>query len=207
LRIYVSGLALFTLASAMAALATTVGVLIVARVLQGIGASVAIPVSLTLLSDAFPPQKRGMAMGVWGGVSGLAVAAGPVAGGLITQGLSWQWIFWLNVPFGLGAAVLSALLLRESRGPRLKLDIVGLLLASLGMLGLVWAAVRVPAIGWTDAEVVITLAVGVLLLVAFVFWERHARYPTLPLRYFRIRAFSGWALTPLLTETGSVEIT
>jgi EmrB/QacA subfamily drug resistance transporter len=189
-RIYVFGLALFTLASAMAALATTVGVLIVARVLQGIGASVAIPVSLTLLSDAFPPQKRGMAMGVWGSVSGLAVAAGPVAGGLITQGLSWQWIFWLNVPFGLGAAVLSALLLRESRGPRLELDIVGLLLASLGVLGLVWAAVRVPAIGWTDAEVVIALAAGALLLVAFVFWERHARYPMLPLRYFRIRAFS-----------------
>lgn len=190
LRIYVFGLALFTLASAMAALATTVGLLIVARVLQGIGVSVAIPVSLTLLSDAFPPQKRGMAMGVWGSVSGLAVAAGPVAGGLITQGLSWQWIFWLNVPFGVGAAVLSALLLRESRGPRPKLDIVGLLLASLGVLGLVWAAVRVPAIGWTDAEVAIALVAGALLLVAFVVWERHARYPMLPLRYFRIRAFS-----------------
>jgi MFS family permease len=117
LRTYVLGLVLFTFASAMAASATTVDVLIVARVLQGIGASVAIPVSLTLLSDAFPPQKRGMAMGVWGSVSGLAIAAGPVAGGLITQGLSWQWIFWLNVPFGLGAAVLSALLLRKAAVP------------------------------------------------------------------------------------------
>jgi EmrB/QacA subfamily drug resistance transporter len=190
LRIYVLGLSLFTLASALAALAATVDVLVVARMLQGIGAGVAIPVSLTLLSDAFPPQKRGMAMGVWGSVSGLAIAAGPVAGGLITQGLFWQWIFWLNVPFGLAAAVLSALLLQESRGPRPKLDLIGLFLASLGVLGLVWAAVRAPSVGWSGVEVIVTLSVGVLLLVAFVARERSARYPMLPLRYFRIRAFS-----------------
>ncbi|MCC8245904.1 DHA2 family efflux MFS transporter permease subunit [Saccharothrix luteola] len=190
MRVYVIGLAVFTIASAMAAVAPTVGILIVARVLQGVAAGIAIPVSLTLLSDAYPPEKRGMAMGIWGSVSGLAVAAGPVVGGLITEGLSWHWIFWLNVPFGIAATVLSAVLLRESYGPRPKLDLVGLALASVGLFGLVWAAVRQPALGWGNAEVLLSIIIGLALLVAFVFWEKRVEHPLLPMEYFRIRGFT-----------------
>ncbi|MEC3993001.1 MFS transporter [Actinacidiphila sp. DG2A-62] len=190
LRVYATGLGVFTLASAMAALSTSVEVLVIARVLQGVAAGIAIPVSLTLLSNAFPPETRGKAMGVWGSVSGLAIAAGPLLGGLITQGLSWHWIFWINVPIGGAATVLSAVLLQESRGPRPKLDVIGLLLASLGLLGLVWGAVRAPAVGWGDAEPLTAFAVGAVLLVAFLMWERRAPQPMLPLRYFRVRGFS-----------------
>jgi EmrB/QacA subfamily drug resistance transporter len=190
MKVYVLGLAVFTLASAMAALAPTVGVLILSRVLQGVAAGVAIPVSLTLLSNAYPPEKRGMAMGIWGSVSGLAVAAGPVVGGLITQGLSWHWIFWLNVPIGLAATVLSARLLRESYGPRPKLDLVGLALVSIGLFGLVWAAVRQPVLGWADPEVLLSIVGGLLLLVAFVLWEKRVTHAMLPMAYFRSRGFT-----------------
>lgn len=190
LRVYATGLGVFTLASAMAALSTSVEVLVIARVLQGVAAGIAIPVSLTLLSNAFPPETRGKAMGVWGSVSGLAIAAGPLLGGLITQGLSWHWIFWINVPIGGAATVLSAVLLQESRGPRLKLDVIGLILASLGLLGLVWGAVRAPAVGWGAAEPLSAFAAGAVLVVAFLMWERRAPQPMLPLRYFRVRGFS-----------------
>lgn len=190
MRVYVAGLAVFTVSSAMAAMASSVEVLIVARVVQGVAAGVAIPVSLTLLSDAYPPEKRGKAMGIWGSVSGLAVAAGPVVGGMITEGLSWHWIFWLNVPFGLAATVLSAVLLRESYAARPKLDLFGLLLASLGLFGLVWAAVRAPSEGWGSAEVVLALVGGVALLVGFVAWERRVEHPMLPLGLFRNRGFA-----------------
>ncbi|MFC0623365.1 MFS transporter [Kribbella deserti] len=190
LKMYVLGLAMFTAASALAALAPTIGVLIVARALQGIAAGVAIPVSLTLLSSAYPPHKRGMAMGIWGSVSGLAVAVGPVVGGLITQGLSWHWIFWLNVPVGVAATVLSAKLLRESYGPRPTLDLVGLALVSIGLFGLVWAAIRMPLLEWNDPEIVLSALGGLLLLVAFVRWEKHTEHPMLPMSYFRNRGFA-----------------
>ncbi|PRX50722.1 EmrB/QacA subfamily drug resistance transporter [Nonomuraea fuscirosea] len=190
LKIYVLGLSVFTLASGMAALAPSVEVLILARVLQGIAAGVAIPVSLTLLGDAYPPHKRGRAMGIWGSVSGAAVAAGPVAGGLITEGLSWQWIFWLNVPLGVAATILAVALMRESFGARSKMDIVGLGLASLGLFGLVWAAVRAPGLGWGHVEVVVMALGGVAMMVGFVSWERQAEHPVLPLRYFRARGFT-----------------
>ncbi|MEJ3653213.1 MFS transporter [Actinomycetes bacterium KLBMP 9759] len=190
MKVYVGGLALFTLASAMAALASTVGVLIVARVLQGVAAGIAIPVSLTLLSHAFPPAKRGMAMGIWGSVAGLAVAAGPVVGGFVTAGLSWHWIFWLNVPIGLAATALSALLLKESYGPRPKLDLVGLALGSLGLLGIVWAAVRGPVLGWSHHEVVLSIVGGLALLAGFVLWENRVDHPMLPMSHFRIRSFT-----------------
>ncbi|GIG92999.1 MFS transporter [Plantactinospora endophytica] len=189
-RMYVIGLVVFTAASVVAAMSTTVEVLIIGRVLLGIGAALCMPVSLTLLTDAFPPHRRGMAMGVWGSVSGLAVAAGPVVGGLITQVLSWPWIFWLNVPLGLGAALLSALLLRESRGPRPRLDLTGLTLVSLGLFGLTWALVRGPNAGWASSEVLVTAVGGALLLLAFVAWERHTPQPMLPLSYFRNQQFA-----------------
>ncbi|ADJ48572.1 major facilitator transporter [Amycolatopsis mediterranei S699] len=189
-RMYVIGLAAFTIASIMAASAGSIDILIIARVIQGVAAGVSIPVSLALLADATPPEKRGAAMGIWGSVAGIAIAAGPVIGGIITQGISWHWIFWLNVPFGIAATVGSALLLRESKGPRPKIDVPGLLLASTGLFGLVWAAVRAPSIGWGSFEAYGSVVGGVVLLALFVAWEFKAKYPMLPMEYFRHRGFT-----------------
>jgi EmrB/QacA subfamily drug resistance transporter len=189
-RTYVAGLLVFAAASAAAALSGSVGPLIAARVVQGAGAAVLLPLTLTLISDAFPAEKRGAAIGVWGGVSGLGIAAGPVVGGAITQGATWQWIFWLNVPVAVVVALLARLLLTESRGPRPQLDIVGLLLVGAGMFALTWAPVRAPGAGWGSAEVIGALAAGAVLIGAFVGWERRTRFPMLPPAYFRSRAFS-----------------
>jgi EmrB/QacA subfamily drug resistance transporter len=189
-RMYVIGLGVFSLASAACALSSTAEVLIAARVVQGIGAAMLLPLTLTLISDAFPAEKRGVAIGMWGGVTGLGVAGGPVLGGAITEGIAWQWIFWINVPIGLLMMPLSALRLRESRGPRPHLDIVGLVLAAIGMSLLTWAPVRAPSTGWGSVEVVGALVVGALFVVAFLIWERRAAHPMLPLAYFRRRGFS-----------------
>ncbi|WP_143653661.1 MFS transporter [Streptosporangium subroseum] len=189
-RMYVLGLGLFTLASAACALSTSVDALIVARIVQGVGAAVVLPLTLTLISDAFPVEKRGAAIGIWGGVTGLGVAAGPIVGGAIIQGISWQWIFWINVPIGVVSLVLSAFLLRESRGPRPQLDLVGLVLAALALLALTWAPVRAPSVGWGSGEVIGALVAGVVLMAGFLVWERRTPYPMLPLAYFKRRAFS-----------------
>jgi EmrB/QacA subfamily drug resistance transporter len=189
-RVFVTGLVVFSLASAAAALSTTVGTLIVARMAQGVGAAVVMPLTLTLIIDAFPTGRRGAAIGVWGGVTGLGVAAGPVVGGAITEGLSWQWIFWVNVPIGLLVALLSALRLRESHGPRTALDLPGLVLAGAGAFALTWAPVRAPSAGWSSAEVLGALAVGVVLLAAFAAWERRTAHPLLPFGHFTRRGFA-----------------
>jgi EmrB/QacA subfamily drug resistance transporter len=189
-RMYVVGLLGFAAASTGAALSTTAGELIAARVAQGLGAALLMPLTLTLISDAFPVAKRGAAIGIWGGVSGLGVAVGPVLGGAIVEGAAWQWIFWLNVPVALGVAAASTLRLRESHGPRPQLDLVGQVLVGAGMFALTWAPVRAPSIGWGSAEVVGALAAGALLVAAFLAWERRARHPMLPLAYFRSREFN-----------------
>jgi EmrB/QacA subfamily drug resistance transporter len=189
-RMYVIGLAVFTAASAAAALSSSAEALIVARVVQGAGAAVVLPLTLTLISDAFPADKRGAAIGMWGGISGLGVAAGPLLGGVIIEGISWQWIFWINVPVGLILIPMSALRLRESRGHRPQLDFPGLGLVGVGLLALTWAPVRAPAIGWGSAEVIASLVTGVLFVAAFLAWERRAPHPMLPLSYFRSRGFS-----------------
>ncbi|MEV6107001.1 MFS transporter [Streptomyces sp. NPDC051940] len=189
-KMFVLGIAVFTLASAAAALSDAAPALIVARVVQGAGAAVVMPLTLTLIIDAFPTGKRGAALGIWGGVTGLGVAAGPVVGGAITEGVSWQWIFWVNVPVGAAVAALSALKLRESRGPRPQLDPAGLTLAAVGLLALVWAPVRAPSAGWGSAEVIVALAVGALFTAAFVAWELRAPHPMLPMDYFRRRGFA-----------------
>jgi EmrB/QacA subfamily drug resistance transporter len=189
-RMYATGLLVFVLGSALAALAPTAGLLIGARVVQGAGGAILVPLTLTLISDAFPVEQRGTAIGIWGGVTGLGVAAGPVVGGAIVQGLSWQWIFWLNVPIGIVVAALSVSRLRESRGRRPQLDVVGLILAAAGLFALTWAPVRAPDYGWSSGPVAGSLVAGVVLMAAFLAWERRARYPMLPLRYFRVAAFS-----------------
>jgi EmrB/QacA subfamily drug resistance transporter len=189
-RMFVIGLSIFTAASAGAALAPSTAALIGARALQGLGAAIVAPLTLTLLSEAFPAQKRGIALGIWSGVSGLGVALGPVIGGAVIEGISWQWIFWLNVPLGLLLAPFAARALSESHGPARRLDLGGLALASAGLLGLVYGIVRGNGQGWTSAEILGSLIAGALLLVAFVVWELRQKEPMLPMRFFRSRAFS-----------------
>jgi EmrB/QacA subfamily drug resistance transporter len=189
-RLYVIGLVLFTAASIACATAGSADALIAARAVQGAGAAIVLPLSLTLISEAFPLEKRGTAIGIWGGITGLGVATAPLLGGAIIQGISWQWIFWINVPVGLVAAVASAFLLTESRGPRPRLDLAGLPLISAGLLALVWAPVRAPSVGWGSGEVIGALAAGAALVACFLFWETRAPLPMMPLGYFRRRGFS-----------------
>src|SRR5438874_6832911 len=189
-RMFAIGLALFTAASAAAALSPNVGTLIAARTVQGAGAAIVMPLTLTLISAAFPVEKRGAAIGLWGGIAGLAVAAGPVVGGGVVDGINWHWIFWLNVPLGLVLIPLGLTRLTESYGPRPKLDLVGLPLAGAGLLGLTWGLVRANSVGWGSAEVLATLAAGAVFVAAFLAYERRAQSPMLPLALFRHRGFS-----------------
>ncbi|GAA0607998.1 MFS transporter [Kribbella sandramycini] len=189
-RLFLAGIALFTLASAACALATEPWMLIGARAIQGVGAAAVMPLSLTLLAGAVPEKQRSAAIGVWGGISGLGVAVGPVVGGAVVDGLNWQWIFWLNVPVGVVAVVLAARVLSESYGVKQRLDLLGLLLSSTGVLGIVWGVVHGADDGWTSAGVLGSLIAGVVLLAAFVGWERRTPTPMLPMRLYRVRSFS-----------------
>src|SRR5437899_11971173 len=141
-RLFAIGLAIFTGASALAALAGSANELIAARAIQGLGGAIVLPLTLTILSAAVPAKRRGLALGAWGGIGGLAVALGPLVGGAIVQGISWQWIFWLNVPIGLLVVPLAWRRLSESYGPSGRLDLPGLGLASAGLFGIVWGLVR-----------------------------------------------------------------
>jgi EmrB/QacA subfamily drug resistance transporter len=188
--VFAAGVAVFTLASAAAALAPSTEALIAARAIQGLGGAVITPLSLTLLSEAFPSERRGLALGVWSGVSGLGVALGPVVGGAVVDGFSWQWIFWLNVPIGIVLVPVALALLAESRGPNKTLDIPGVGLASAGLLGVVFGIVRSQALGWTSTTVLASLGAGLVLLAAFVAWELRASAPMLPMRFFRNRGFA-----------------
>jgi EmrB/QacA subfamily drug resistance transporter len=187
---YAAGLGLFAAASAACALAPDVGWLIAARAVQGAGAALLIPLGLALLSAAFPPERRGAAIGIFSGITGLSVASGPLVGGAVVEGLAWEWIFWLNVPLGLLAVPLVLTKMKESFGPDTALDIRGLALVTGGALGIVWALVRGNSVGWGSLEVVGSLVAGVLLVAAFVAWELRAPAPMLPMQFFRSRAFS-----------------
>ena len=189
-RLFVTGLSIFTVASAAAALAPSTGARIAARAVQGAGAAIVAPLTLTLLSEAFPAGGRGLALGIWSGISGLGVALGPVVGGAVVSGISWHWIFWLNVPVGLAVVPLALARLRESFGPANRLDIPGVALASSGLLAMTYGLVRANALGWTSPTVLGGLIGGATLLLLFVAWERRAAAPMLPMRFFRSRAFS-----------------
>jgi EmrB/QacA subfamily drug resistance transporter len=197
-RVFGIGLALFTAASAACALAPTAEALIAARAVQGLAASMVMPLSLTILTAAFPAQRRGAVVGIWGGIAGLAVAGGPLVGGAVTQGIDWHWIFWVNVPIGLVAAVLSALRLAESHGPATRLDLPAAALVSGGATALVWGLVRAGEAGWDNAATLIPLALGLALLAGFAAWERRAPAPMLPLRLFASRPFVAAGATTFL---------
>jgi EmrB/QacA subfamily drug resistance transporter len=198
-RLFAAGLLLFAAASAACALAPNVETLIGARALQGAGAALIIPLGLALLTEAFPPERRGAAIGIFSAITGLAVAAGPLVGGAVVQGLSWHWIFWLNVPIGAVAAPLAMRKMRESYGPRTAIDVTGLLLVSGGAFGVVWGLVRGNQSGWGSPEVITALVAGVVLLGAFVRWQVQTPTPMLPPQLFRSRAFTAGNAAIFLT--------
>ena len=189
-RVFVTGIAVFTAASALCAVATSPETLIAARALQGIGGAALMPLSLAILVGSVSPKLRPFSIGIWGGVAGLGVAVGPLVGGAIVQGMSWNAIFWLNVPVGLVAISLVCRALLESYGARVRLDILGLVLAGLGVFGLVYGIINAPGGGWDTMGVRVTLSAGVLSLLIFVWWEGIPTHPLLPLRLFRDRSFS-----------------
>jgi EmrB/QacA subfamily drug resistance transporter len=192
------GLLTFAVGSALAALSGSVGVLVAARVVQGVGGALILPLSMTVVTAAFPPERRAAAIGALEGINGLAVIAGPVLGGVIAQELTWEWVFWINVPIAILAVPLVRAVVEESHGPDRSLDGIGLVLVTAAVGGTVWGLVRGTEAGWTSLEIVLTLVGGMALAVAFVVWERHAALPMFPLRFLRSRSFSVGAGTAFL---------
>lgn len=188
--VFVAGIAIFTAASALCAIAVDSSFLVAARALQGAGAAALMPLSLTLLVGSVPAARRALAIGIWGGVSGLGVAVGPLIGGAVVEGWSWQAIFWLNVPIGILAVPLVFLALPNSFGHRVAADLLGVLLAGLGVLGVVFGIVRGNDAGWASAEVLGSLIGGAVFLGLFLWREARTAAPLLPLRLFRDRSFS-----------------
>ena len=189
-KMFMIGLSIFTLASALAALSSTAGELVAARALQGVGGAILTPLTLTLLSVAVPPARRGLALGAWGAIAGLAIAVGPVVGGAIVEGASWSWIFWLNVPIGIALLPVAGRLLKESHGPAAKLDAVGTGLATAGLFSVVLGLVKANDWGWGSTSIVGLFIVGVVFLAAFAPYELRVAAPVLPLRLFRNRGFT-----------------
>ena len=201
-RMFVVGLTIFTAGSAAAALAPSIDVLIAARAVQGLGGAIVLPLTLTILSAAVPAERRGLVLGAWGGISGLAVAMGPLVGGAVVEGISWQWIFWLNVPIGVVLIPLAYFRLRETYGPNDALDLPGVGLASAGLFGIVWGLVRGNQVGWGSPEIVGSLMLGVVVLGLFLLWELRTEQPMLPLRFFRNRTFSSANIASFLMFFG-----
>ncbi|HWD69428.1 MAG TPA: DHA2 family efflux MFS transporter permease subunit [Solirubrobacteraceae bacterium] len=189
-RMFIAGIALFTAASAGSALAPDMGSLIATRALQGVGAAIVTPLTLTLLADSFPAENRGIALGVWSGISGIAVALGPLVGGAVIQLSNWHWIFWINVPVGIALLPTAARMLRESYGSERSFDLPGLGLASTGLFGLIFGLIRAQTLGWTALEVLVSLTAGVVLVSAFVVAELRTPDPMLPMSFFRRRSFA-----------------
>jgi EmrB/QacA subfamily drug resistance transporter len=189
-RMFVVGLAIFTVSSAAAALAPSAGALIAARAAQGVGGAIITPLTLTILSAGVPANRRGAFIGAWSGIAGLAVALGPVVGGAVVSGISWHWIFWLNVPIGIVLIPLALRRLDESYGPAAKLDLPGVALASAGLTGIVWGLVRGNGQGWASAEIVTSLVAGAIVFALFIAWELRVKEPMLPMRFFKNRTFA-----------------
>src|SRR4051794_8489806 len=201
-RMFTAGLALFTAGSAAAALAPGIGFLVAARAVQGVGAAIVIPLTLTLLSAAVSPQRRGLALGAWGAVGGLAIAIGPLVGGAVVEGASWQWIFWLNVPIGIVLVPLAWRMLAESHGPSARLDLRGVGLASAGLFGVVLGVIRGNSLGWTSTEVLTSLIAGTALVIGFVLYELPTPEPMLPMTLFRSRGFAATNVASLFMFFG-----
>ncbi|MGC4949309.1 MFS transporter [Streptomyces sp. DT224] len=201
-RLFLTGLTVFTGASAAAALSPGISELIAFRAVQGVGAAIMMPLTLTLLTAAVAPARRGMALGIFSAVTGLAVASGPLIGGSLTEHISWQWIFWLNVPIGLLLLPLARFRLAESHAPGARLDVPGTLLVSGGLFGIVYGLVNANADGWTSPTVLTSLIAGTALIGAFVRHGFRGRKPMLPMRLFRDRGFFGINVASMLMYLG-----
>lgn len=189
-RVFVIGLVVFTAASAWCALSTTAGMLIVARAVQGVGGGIAVPLSLALITEATPPEQRGKALGIWGAITGVAVAAGPLVGGAVVEGIAWQWVFWLNVPVGVAIVALASTKMAPGERVYRRLDPVGLGAATLGVFALAQAVIRGNDTGWSHWSVLTGLVGGPLALLLFVGWERRTDAPMMPLSLFGNRSFT-----------------
>jgi len=191
--IFIVGLAIFTGASLACGLAPNANFLIGARVVQGVGSALMNPATLSIITATFPPRQRGMAIGVWAGVSALALAIGPLVGGVITQHISWNWIFFINVPVGILAIVVARLVIRESRdnSAEQRLDLPGLLTSAIGLFALIYALIEANTYGWTSARILACFAIAVIGLAAFVVLELRQRVPMLDLSLFRNPTFAG----------------
>ncbi len=197
-RMFTVGVAVFTAGSAAAALAPTIGALVAARAVQGVGGAIFTPLTLTMLSAVTPPARRGAVLGAWGGVAGVGAALGPLVGGALAGGTGWRAIFWLNVPLGAVLVPLARRRLAESFGPRGKLDVPGVLLGSAGIFGVVWGVVRAGGAGRLGAEELLALGGGALVLALFVAWELRTPTPMLPMSFFRERVFAAASVASLM---------
>lgn len=189
-RMFIAGVGVFVAASMLCALSGHAALLIAGRALQGVGAALLMPLAMALLSAAFPPQERGKALGIFSGVTGLGIIAGPVIGGAISQGLAWQWIFWINLPIGLAIMLLARRHVPESHGGDGAIDGPGVVLVTLAALGLVWGILRGNSAGWASPEILAALLGGAALALLFIAWQRVAPRPMLPLRLFGSRRFA-----------------
>jgi EmrB/QacA subfamily drug resistance transporter len=189
-RMFTLGLAIFVAASAGCALAGNAYWLVAARAAQGAGAALVMPLAMALLSAAYPPQERGKALGIYSGLIGLALIVGPVLGGAVVEGLTWQWIFWINLPLGFIVIALIRMRIEESFGPGTSIDFAGVALVTGAALGIVWGLMRGNRAGWTSPEVLIAMAAGALLAIAFIRFELGSAEPMVPMRFFRSRSFS-----------------
>jgi EmrB/QacA subfamily drug resistance transporter len=197
--IFVVGIAVFTVASLLCGLATSSELLIAARVLQGAGAALMNPATLSIIAATFPPRERGTAIGIWAGVSALALAIGPLVGGLITEHLDWSWIFFVNVPIGIAGIAASFVFIDESRDEsHERLDLPGLATSGVGLFALTYGLIEANTYGWTSTRILGSFAVAAVALVGFVLLERHQRAPMLPLELFRNRTYTGANLAMLL---------
>jgi EmrB/QacA subfamily drug resistance transporter len=191
-RIFVVGIVVFTVASLLCGLADSTEMLIGARVLQGAGAALMNPATLSIIAATFPPAQRGAAIGIWAGVSALALAIGPLVGGLLTEQLSWHWIFFVNVPVGVLGIAASYLFIDESKDETHEsLDLPGLATSGVGLFALTYGLIEANSYGWTSARIVGSFVVAALSLTAFVLLERHQRSPMLQLDLFRNRTYTG----------------
>jgi EmrB/QacA subfamily drug resistance transporter len=199
-RIFLLGLVVFTLSSLVCGLATTGETLIGARTVQGIGAALMLPATLSIISATFPPHQRGMAIGIWAGVSAMALAIGPLIGGLLTEHVDWSWIFFVNVPIGVLGLIVGLLVIRDSRDTSegQRLDFPGLLTSAAGLFALTFALIEANSYGWTDPVIIGLFAGSAVALAAFVWLELHQRAPMLDLSLFRSGTFAGANAVALL---------
>jgi EmrB/QacA subfamily drug resistance transporter len=199
-RIFIFGLVVFTLSSLACGLATNGETLIAARAVQGVGAALMSPATLSIITATFPPRQRGMAMGIWVGVSAVALALGPITGGLLAEYATWSWIFFINVPIGAFAILAARIVIRETKDTSLeqRLDLPGLATSGAGLFALTYALIEANAKGWTSPEILSLFGVAVAGFAAFIALERRQRAPMLDLSLFRNRTFTGANLTMLL---------